>query len=1678
MRSIRFALAVMFLLLCAITVPVAAQSLTADLTDLLLRNVPPPLFTSVPVPSAAAFCAVSPDVFDNADPRALSLARIGGFPLGAGRTVSLKLRRLDVMAPAGIAVAGTTSGDVPFELEKHLIFSGSVEEVSGSFVYLAVFRRYCAGFIDMPGPDGTSQRYIIAPDNAGGIGQATMIIYNTELLPLTQRPHTECGAENLPDYQQRVESVFRKLEQGGEFKVDGGGRKLLAPATFAAQIAVDCDIRYYKAHSSNLSQSANYALIVLGASSAIYQRDANVALQIPYLRIWTTTGPYTGPVINDLLGQLRNYWNTNMAPVKRSIALMLSHNIGGGLAWVGVLCGDYGYAVSGLGNNINYPAESYVWDVDVASHELGHNFGSAHTHNCSWAPPIDSCVEPEGGCSRETNPRTGSVMSYCHLNAGTHLYLHPRVATHIRRNFENAGCVGPVESALENDVAVVSITAPALGGKMARGATFVPAVIVRNVGTSLQTNLTVTYTIDSSTTIGDSTRLYTNTQTVAALAPGSSVTVTFLPTSIATNGVYQATAAIGPDDDMKPLNNTMARPFEVVAPPGATSITVISPNGGETYAAGSTIDITWQASGVETITVQFSADNGISWSPVRYSRSASQGTMTWTVPALPTTQGRIMINNVNDAGVVDISDGTFTITVEKDVQATDFINPGIDGTITTPTMPRVEFRNNGQQTVTNVSVRLRMMWCGDGSEVYNHTVTIPEMAPGAVQAVDFPATTLLPLGTHVMIARAMLDGDEYPSNDSIGRTCNLDGVSPPIGVRAYPMSRAVLLTWSPSPAAKETGYRIYRGTSPDNMTLIASLRPSVLAYADEPLVDGTEYFYGISSIEDSRLSIYSRRISVTPMTYPAGFTLGAPDLILPEANASGVTIPVKLLWGTLEGGVTYQVQVATDEAMTDVLLNKFTRDPQAEIPGTFGATYYWRVRAFNYSSIGEWSPARRFVTGNGCGDGALAFDGAAARMKAGSFAWNDTAVTVEFWNYVRSEDVKNASVFSVGKEATGNRFQAHVPWSDKILHWDYGNIGDDGRISTDYSRYLDKWTHVALVSNGKNFKGIYLDGVLVSSGDKAAFPTERTELVLGCFVSDNYHKGRIDEFRVWKKVRSQQEIARDMRRRLSVPQNGLVGYWRFDGGAGRSVIDQSGNGNHGELNGDSLWTESDAPVNCDGPFPLVQPQPTSPADGASFTALFAPTFWWNAVQGATAYHLQLAVSDDFKTIERDIPNIAHRSWMVPGLRPDTRYYWRVRAANVFGTGEWSDAMTFTTAATCSASALSFNGSGGVVVDAFALNGRAVTVEFWNYMDSSGVKNGSAFSVGKSDSQENRMQSHAPWTDRNLYWDYGNMRTTGRLTTGYGPYLGRWTHVALVSDGMNMKAIYLNGEPVATSAIADMPRDLARLVIGGIPGSWYHNGMMDEFRIWNTPRTREEIKQDMYRKLMPPQSGLVGYWSLDEGDGVRVHDSSGFGNNGVMQPADPLWKTDAVIPIAPVAEPISGPMICAAGSVDNIYVVTPEPGAQYFWTVAGGTILAGAGTSSIIVHWDDRDADGVVSLRRDYTAGCADSVYQVVRVGKGADVGQGGIITGLSFTSAPEPFSSSTLIRYRLARREQVRLEVYSMDGALVRRLVDGPQEPGDHQVIFNGQGLAAGMYICRLGAGDRYLYVKALHLVR
>jgi hypothetical protein len=87
----------------------------------------------------------------------------------------------------------------------------------------------------------------------------------------------------------------------------------------------------------------------------------------------------------------------------------------------------------------------------------------------------------------------------------------------------------------------------------------------------------------------------------------------------------------------------------------------------------------------------------------------------------------------------------------------------------------------------------------------------------------------------------------------------------------------------------------------------------------------------------------------------------------------------------------------------------------------------------------------------------------------------------------------------------------------------------------------------------------------------------------------------------------------------------------------------------------------------------------SPADNATGTPLTVVTSWL-PVQGASAYNIQIARSSDFGFLEVDQFISGTTSFLVSDLQPNITYFWRVRASNDMGMGQWSGARRFTTQA--------------------------------------------------------------------------------------------------------------------------------------------------------------------------------------------------------------------------------------------------------------------------------------------------------------------------------------------------------------------------------------------------------------
>ncbi|HEY0094259.1 MAG TPA: pre-peptidase C-terminal domain-containing protein, partial [Archangium sp.] len=92
------------------------------------------------------------------------------------------------------------------------------------------------------------------------------------------------------------------------------------------------------------------------------------------------------------------------------------------------------------------------------------------------------------------------------------------------------------------------------------------------------------------------------------------------------------------------------------------SVTVGAPNGGESWVGGSSQPITWTASGVSNVKLEYTTD-GSTWTLISASTPASAGSYTWVVPGTATTAAKVRVSDAANASLTDSSNAAFTITV-------------------------------------------------------------------------------------------------------------------------------------------------------------------------------------------------------------------------------------------------------------------------------------------------------------------------------------------------------------------------------------------------------------------------------------------------------------------------------------------------------------------------------------------------------------------------------------------------------------------------------------------------------------------------------------------------------------------------------------------------------------------------------------------------------------------------------------------------------------------------------------------------------------------------------------------------------------------------------------------------------------------------------------------------------
>ncbi|MCU0432220.1 MAG: T9SS type A sorting domain-containing protein [Bacteroidia bacterium] len=182
-------------------------------------------------------------------------------------------------------------------------------------------------------------------------------------------------------------------------------------------------------------------------------------------------------------------------------------------------------------------------------------------------------------------------------------------------------------------------------------------------------NTAVTWYVGFSNTIQWTSQYVTNPFVAIDYSTDGGTTWTVITTSTNNSGSFNWTVPNTPSSQARVRVKDAANPstfdisnvnFTIAVP--VPTITITSPNGGETWGTCLTYNISWSNTFVTgNYNIEYSLNNGGSWAPVISNVSGS--TYTWLVPNTIATSSQclIRVSSATNPAVFDVSNATFTI---------------------------------------------------------------------------------------------------------------------------------------------------------------------------------------------------------------------------------------------------------------------------------------------------------------------------------------------------------------------------------------------------------------------------------------------------------------------------------------------------------------------------------------------------------------------------------------------------------------------------------------------------------------------------------------------------------------------------------------------------------------------------------------------------------------------------------------------------------------------------------------------------------------------------------------------------------------------------------------------------------------------------------------------------------
>ncbi len=462
----------------------------------------------------------------------------------------------------------------------------------------------------------------------------------------------------------------------------------------------------------------------------------------------------------------------------------------------------------------------------------------------------------------------------------------------------------------------------------------------------------------------------------------------------------------------------------------------------------------------------------------------------------------------------------------------------------------------------------------------------------------------------------------------------------------------------------------------------------------------------------------------------------------------------------------------------------------------------------------------------------LDFDGLDDFLSISNPASYSNTMTVEFWAKTTAAEFDNVIIWTGPNDNrvrliidSGRMRYEEKDDANTALTGFQGMIGNDGN-----------WHHFAFVRDGSKVTA-YLDGALNWTDNSFSTTPVVDAMTIGIFDGENNdYTGALDEIRIWNTTLTQSQILDRKDRKLDGTETNLIAYYPMDHGRpGQAntdmtrVLDQSTNNGEATLNNFALTGTTSNWVNS-WTYPTLYADTDMDGFGDP-----ASTLWsCGPMTGFVANDKDC--NDNDNTINPYAIEICDN-----GIDDDCDGNTDTEVNKGLAFDGVDNYLTFTN-------------------DIVAT--KPFTLEFWIKTSASASER--IFSWRKSiDPFAENIQLYIRSDGRLQYLEVGEGSSPATVPN-FLINNDTWHHVALVREN-NTATIFINGDQIDQNSGFTINSAPDVLEIGRLfDDRFYFDGALDEFRIWNTALTKEQIVQRKDIKLDGDEANLVAYYPLDHG----------------------------------------------------------------------------------------------------------------------------------------------------------------------------------------------------------------------